>query len=362
MARLSLCMIVRDEGAILARAISSFAGVADEIIVVDTGSTDHTIAVAEEAGAKVVRHEWRDSFAEARNAGFDACTGDWIFAMDADERLLPESREEVRRLVDRGEAQGYMVTRRDLTPGGASEMRFMRLGRRVAQRLVGRIHEHFEPSWSDVRPSGILIEHDGYLGEKNDARRIRNVRLLEMELQDRPGQPYYLADLAHTYWLLKDLRWKETLGRVYATLDPSGQREPVSLMPVLLEIVFVLPESELPPGVNLGMSVALVERWYPTSIPLLVARARRAFGRNDLAEAADLGERAIRAWDDGTYGRSISFNPSIVGAELRLNVGVALANSGRLDESLIRFEEAAKDPHFAELANRNALAIRTARI
>lgn len=355
-------MIVRDEAASLARAIASFEGVADEVVVVDTGSTDESITVAEGLGAKVVRHVWQDSFAEARNAGFDACTGDWIFALDADERLLPESRDEVRRLVDGGEAQGYLVTRRDLRATGYSEMRFMRLGRRVEQRLVGRIHEHFEPAWTDVQTSDIIIEHEGYMGEKNVARRLRNVRLLQMELRDRPGQPYYLADLTHAYWLLRDSRWRETLTQVYGTLDPSGIRQPVSLVPALLEIVFVLPEAELPPGVDLATSKATMERWYPNSIPLLVARARRAFGAGLLGEAASLGERAIRAWDEGNYDRSITFDPSIVGAELRLNVGVALANAGRLDEALVRLDEAAQDPRYEEVACTNAEAIRTARI
>ena len=353
-------MIVRDEASSLARAIASFAGVADEIVVVDTGSKDDSIAVGEGAGAKVVRHEWQESFALARNVGFDACTGDWIFVLDADERLLRESRDEVRRLVDTGTAQGYLVTRRDLTPSGYSEMRFMRLGKRGDQRLVGRIHEHFEPAWTDVKTSEILIEHDGYLGEKNAARLVRNVRLLDLELQDRPRQAYYLADLTHSLWLLRDPRWSFTLDEAFSVMDTTRPRPPHPLCLPLLEIVFATAEPLLPYGIDHALANGLAQRWYPESVPLLVARARIAFGMGDLVTATECGERAIGLWESSSYDRTVSFDPEIVGAELRLNLGVALAKLGRFKEAIARFEEVSSDPQFGSIALQNASAIKNA--
>ncbi len=358
MAKLSLCMIVRDEGELLGRAIRSFEGVADEVVVVDTGSKDDTVAVARDHGARVVHHPWADDFSAARNAGFDACASEWIFALDADEFLLPESRAEVRKRVETGGAQGYTVFRRDVTPGGVSEMRFFRLGRRDSgRRLVGRIHERFEPPWSHVENSEIRIQHEGYVARRNEARLRRNVRLLEMELGDRPGQAYYLADLAHAYWLLGDPRWPDVLGAAVGALDLDAPRAPVSLALALIEIVLSAPEGALPPGIDSARAEALAERWYPRSVPLLAHRARLAFGRGDLAGAVELGERALRLWETAAYDRTISFDPSVVGAEFRLNLGVALANVGRLRESLARFEEAAQDPRFAEVARANAAAI-----
>lgn len=354
-------MIVRDEAESLGRAIRSFEGVADEVVVVDTGSADDTVAVARACGARVVHHPWTDDFSAARNAGFDACTGDWIFALDADEFLLPESRGEVRRLVDAGGGQGYVVFRRDVTPGGVSEMRFFRLGRRDAgRRLVGRIHEHFEPPWTHVEDSGVRIEHEGYVGGRNEARQRRNVRLLEMELRERPGQAYYLADLAHAYWLLQDPRWQAALGEAVGALDLAAARAPIPLALALIEIVLSAPESALPLGIDHARAEALAERWYPRSVPLLAHRARLAFGRGAPAGAVELGERALRLWETGEYDRTISFDPSVVGAEFRLNLGVALANVGRLGDSLVRFEEAARDSRFAETANGNAAAVREA--
>lgn len=361
MPTLSLCMIVRDEATSLGRAIASFEGVADEIVVVDTGSTDDTIAVAEAHGARVVRHAWQKDFALARMAGFDAATGDWVFGLDADERLLPQSREEVRRLVLEGTAEAYVVSRRDLTANGYSEMPFVRLARLDRKRrMVGRIHERVDPSFTRISPSGIVIEHDGYLPGRNDARLRRNVELLELELAERPGQTYYLADLAHARYLLGDARWTEAFAEAIRGIDPLASRSPLPLALPLLEIALSTPEAVLPSGLGHASLDRLAERWYPRSVQLLVVRARLAFGRGDLATAVGLGTRAIGAWEDGSYDRTISFDPEIVGAELRLNLGVALAQIGRLRESLVRFEEAAKDPRFAAAASGNAAAVRVA--
>jgi Glycosyl transferase family 2 len=82
--RLSLCMIVRDEERMLARCLSAVAGAVDEIVIVDTGSTDATIEIARSYGARVFERAWTGSFAEARNVSFDAAHGDWVMYLDAD--------------------------------------------------------------------------------------------------------------------------------------------------------------------------------------------------------------------------------------------------------------------------------------
>lgn len=361
MATLALCMIVRDEAESLARAIRSFDGVADEIIVVDTGSKDDTVAVAQSLGARVVHHPWDDDFSAPRNAGFDAATTQWVFALDADERLHPESREELLRIVRTGDAEAYLVTRRDLTAGGIAEMRFVRLAQpSVKSRMVGRIHERIEPPLTDIRPTGIVIEHDGYLGDRNERRLRRNLPLLQKELADRPGQPYMLAELAHTYWLLRDDQWRETLAETFRRVDLEAPRSPAAPLLTLLEILLVTSEDALPHGTTHTIAERLSERWYPSSVPLLVGRTRLAFGRGDLLLAAELGQRAAKLWDENTYDRAISFDPAIVGAEFRLNLGVALAHAGRLEEAEIRFDEAAAEPRFTTMASANAAAVRAA--
>jgi glycosyltransferase involved in cell wall biosynthesis len=91
-ARLSLTMIVRDEERTLGRVLKQAAGFCDEMVVVDTGSTDDTPRIAERAGAQVLDFAWRDDFAAARNHSLAACRGDWIVWLDADDVITPEAQ------------------------------------------------------------------------------------------------------------------------------------------------------------------------------------------------------------------------------------------------------------------------------
>ncbi|MEA2180039.1 MAG: hypothetical protein QOG77_3336, partial [Solirubrobacteraceae bacterium] len=82
---LSLCMIVKDEEEMLPRCLEAAAPAVDEIIVVDTGSSDRTVEIAKSFGANVIEFEWTGSFADARNVSLEAATGDWLMYLDADE-------------------------------------------------------------------------------------------------------------------------------------------------------------------------------------------------------------------------------------------------------------------------------------
>ena len=87
---ISLCMIVKDEEAMIARCLQAARDAVDEIIVVDTGSTDRTVEIAESLGARVLHHEWDGDFSAARNVSFEAATGDWVMYLDADEVLVAD--------------------------------------------------------------------------------------------------------------------------------------------------------------------------------------------------------------------------------------------------------------------------------
>ncbi len=95
----SLCVIARNEAATLGRCLESVRELADELIVVDTGSADATPEVARRAGARVISSVWEDDFSRARNRALDAARGAWILVLDADEFLLPEARSALRALV-----------------------------------------------------------------------------------------------------------------------------------------------------------------------------------------------------------------------------------------------------------------------
>ena len=84
---LSICMMIKDEEKNLHRCLPSLSGLADELVVVDTGSSDNSISLAESFGAKVFQHPWEDDFSKHRNQSISHASGDWVFIIDADEEL-----------------------------------------------------------------------------------------------------------------------------------------------------------------------------------------------------------------------------------------------------------------------------------
>ena len=92
-------MIVRNEEARLAACLASVKGFADEMVLVDTGSVDATVAIAEQAGARVERMEWPGDFAPARNHALQYLKGDWVLVLDADEQLRPEVIPSLKALM-----------------------------------------------------------------------------------------------------------------------------------------------------------------------------------------------------------------------------------------------------------------------
>ena len=121
---LSACIIARDEEEVLGRCLNSVRALADEIVVVDTGSTDATVALAERYGARIGHFDWCDDFAAARNVSLELATGDWILWLDADDYLLPEDAEKVRQAKALDLDQALYFT---LVNEGSEQTRFRQL-------------------------------------------------------------------------------------------------------------------------------------------------------------------------------------------------------------------------------------------
>ncbi len=100
MVKISLCMIVKNEEDCLGTCLDSLKGIVDEMIVVDTGSTDRTVEIAKEKGADVYHFDWTGDFSEARNYSFSLATGDYIYTADADEELGMDNRERFLKLKE----------------------------------------------------------------------------------------------------------------------------------------------------------------------------------------------------------------------------------------------------------------------
>src|SRR3972149_2146143 len=96
---LSLCMIVKNEEKFLPACLESVKGHVDEIIIVDTGSTDRTVEIAESYNAKIYHHPWKNSFSKARNYSLKYATCDWILILDADEEIVKKDAHKLRKVI-----------------------------------------------------------------------------------------------------------------------------------------------------------------------------------------------------------------------------------------------------------------------
>ncbi len=206
-------MIVRNEEEDLPKCLESVRGVADEIVVVDTGSTDRTGEVAELFGAKVVPFAWTGSFADARNVSIAHASGDWILWMDADEELCREDIPVLREAVLRDDCEAYLVHVVNYVGGTPDEgstvvglsPRLFR--RRPAYAFTGRIHEQILVSIQSALPEArietipVRIYHYGYLEDRvlKRGKTGRNLALLKEEVEKYPDDPFTRFNLAMEY-------------------------------------------------------------------------------------------------------------------------------------------------------------------
>ncbi len=210
--RISLTMIVRNESVFLAECLQSVEGVVDEIVVVDTGSTDDTVAIAERFGAKVVHFEWQNDFAQARNVALQHATGDWVLVLDADERLLPESRAKILEAVRHPQFMGYYMEILSDIDSNLFIHRLVRLFRRLSYaHWEGAIHEQIMNSLTTrggaiATLTGAQILHLGYQKQvvQDRSKVERNLHLLEQELAKNPDDPFHWFNLGNTYYSTGD--------------------------------------------------------------------------------------------------------------------------------------------------------------
>lgn len=237
MTSISLCMIVRDEAARLERCIASVRGVVDEIVVVDTGSRDDTVRIAERAGARVAHETWREDFSEARNASLALARSDWALVLDADERLSlsTSSPQAARAALETFAARQPRSLGRVLVRNfdGASELSRVAIARflplHAGAQFHGRIHEQVRlrngeaPARVDT---GLVIEHEGYSQEalRERGKLQRNIALLERWTREAPDDSYAWYQLGRTRSVGQD--HEGALGDLQRALELSRDDEP----------------------------------------------------------------------------------------------------------------------------------------
>lgn len=227
MPSLGLAMIVKNGAGRLRNCIASVAGVTDQIVIADTGSSDGTLQLARDLGAEVFDFSWQDDFSKARNAAVQALTTDWVLVMDDDEELDPKARDRIPALLRNAGIGGYLVTLRNYiffrfgvgahAPSthpvhslirGAERARayadfpLCRLFRRNPEiYYVGRVHELVEPRIHalglELAPANFMIHHFGHLCSPDELHAKDDLyrKLSRLKVKDAPNDPQSWTEL-----------------------------------------------------------------------------------------------------------------------------------------------------------------------
>ena len=193
----SLCVIVKNEAANVARCLRSVEGVAADIVVLDTGSMDETAAIAEACGARVFHAAWEDDFSKARNAAIERARCGWILVLDADEELGAGWHDGLQAALASTDAAGFRVIVENLLPAEdvarVAEARSVRLFRNApGYRYENAVHEQvrgpIERLGGRVDDLELRLVHHGYVSStaQGVSRAARNVALCLEEVRRHP--------------------------------------------------------------------------------------------------------------------------------------------------------------------------------
>jgi len=227
-------MIVRNEEHFLKSCLESIKSVVDEIVIVDTGSTDGTKEIARCFGARVFDFPWNEDFSEARNNACDHCRGNWILYIDADEMLRPVNKSYVREILSDREKVAYTVRFHPIVGYTAYyEYRIFRNDPRI--RFEGVIHETIVPSVHAVAledglqicKCDLTIDHYGYEGAQM-YKHGRNLPLLRRQVENDPDRIYLRWQLGVALKGLGDLEgaekaWMEAIEIIREKKDKSPE-------------------------------------------------------------------------------------------------------------------------------------------
>ncbi len=210
---ISLAMIVRNEERFIKRCLESVGDLVDEIVIVDTGSTDNTINIIKSiTNIKVYNLNWNDDFSIARNYALEQCKGDYILVLDADEYIIEGKREELEKImannkIGQVKILSHFERENQIYYSTAYISRFFP----KEIRYIGSIHEQLDCTLPKIKMN-INIGHDGYYRTNKSNR---NIPLLKKEVEKNPNDPYYLFQFG------KELRLSNKYEEAYKYLKMS---------------------------------------------------------------------------------------------------------------------------------------------
>jgi tetratricopeptide (TPR) repeat protein len=380
---LSACLIVKNESQFLAQCLESVKGIVDEIVVVDTGSTDDTVAIAESFGAKIAHFEWCNDFSAARNVSLNEATGQWALWIDADEALDARSVEMIRQAIVRPHFGGYNLEIVNFVADDKPEEQFVHRLLRLFQRREGvkfvePIHEQIAPSlktlglpWMHLPEARLW--HYGYKHEvmESKGKIERTLAILEARLNENPNDPFQWFNLANTHIVAKNYEQAAAAAeKTVSMMAPTDEFAPLAYqvwMTSLCELGNPLAAAEVADLArergtesiliefesanalaklgNWERALEAIQRSLSMEWPIHLAgdRSIEAFKRHALQGQilARLGrtEEALESMDFAVQNAPNH-------TSLQLARGVLFRHLGRDEEARADFNAVADDPHF----------------
>ncbi|MFO1010499.1 MAG: glycosyltransferase [Planctomycetota bacterium] len=358
MPKISLCAIVKDEERFLPACLASVRDVADELVVVDTGSTDRTRDLAREAGAIVVEHAWTGDFAAARNAGLDRASGTHVLVLDADERLARGAGDALRRAAARADLVIGMLPLHDADALDARDEDVLSGARRLTppawlarffraskeRRFRRRVHETILPPPGVELAEGAIAAVDApivHVGEVPALRaernkRARNTELLERAVREDPADGELAGYLAMELARGGELARAESVAN--SAFEPFLARidalPPRSLKPSPVQLAHVLATCRLARGDARGALTALdaAAKRCIEPHPNLCFLAGTAHERLDETDAAERAYRECLALDGRRFTLPVA--PDFTAAAPRARLASLALARGRAREAL----------------------------
>lgn len=370
---LSLSMIVRDEEAQIEDCLRSVKDFADEMVLLDTGSVDGTISLAQACGARVERMEWPGDFAPARNAALEHVSGDWVLVLDADEKLRSEAIPQLKALMAQPDVLVINLLRHELGAAMAPYSNVSRLFRRHPRIRWSKPYHSMidesvnallteEPGWRVANCTEPALLHEGYrpdlLAGSDKAERLR--QSMESWLQDQPDDPYACAKLGALE--VSDGNRNRGISLLRHGLEqlPEGDGSSAERYELLLNLGIALASEDSDAAVQCYREALEQPLETRLSLGARLNLAALLMQRNELEEAVQLTTTACQrapevalAWYNlglmerrrgdllaaiKAYERSLSVNPSH--PESHQNLAVARLMGGDIDGARSGFRQA----------------------
>ncbi|MDU5111727.1 MAG: glycosyltransferase, partial [Clostridium sp.] len=213
---LSLCMIVKNEEKYIDKSINSVKDIVDEIIIVDTGSTDSTLDILKNYNVKLYNYKWENDFASARNYAINKAKSNWIIFLDADEILDQSSKNTLIKYIESTPFDGCHFVIYNYRSENQNDFTihyaFRLFRNNKGYHYKGKIHEQiFNDNYKNITSKfsneEIILHHYGYsieILQKKD-KRSRNIPILLDSLKDNPEDSFNLFNLGNEYLAQNDV-------------------------------------------------------------------------------------------------------------------------------------------------------------